>query len=150
MKQLVHRIGFLSWVGEDAIQQEYLPRLISAYEKMDPEMGFRNLQSVGTTLLTGKHSEKQALAEMTAILREIWESRVREGRVPDEMNVTKQVSGDTGRGGKKGDDGDDDAEDDGVRDNLASLHMLYRDHSDDDRFRQVGVDIFQFHVASQV
>lgn len=36
MKHVVHRVGFLSWVGPEAASERYMQRLIDAFEALDP------------------------------------------------------------------------------------------------------------------
>ncbi len=36
MKHLVHRIGFRCWIGPEANSPKYSPRLIKAFEQLDP------------------------------------------------------------------------------------------------------------------
>ncbi len=59
MKSLVHRIGFLCWVGPLALEPRFYTRLVTAFEVLDPESSFQNLASLATTLATFKRRERQ-------------------------------------------------------------------------------------------
>lgn len=41
MKQLVHRLGLLCWVGPGALHGDTLQQLIDAFEVLDPETSFK-------------------------------------------------------------------------------------------------------------
>jgi hypothetical protein len=93
MKRLVHKIGFLSWVGEDALlvphsnltfqkvqlltllQGDNLTRLTCAFETLDPETSFQSLASLASTIFTGKWRERRAIAEIDNVLTGIMLSR---------------------------------------------------------------------------
>jgi hypothetical protein len=68
----VHRIGFLCWVAPQALEPQYYDRLVQAFEQLDPERSFQNLASLATTLATNKRGERQAIANIDTVLREIW------------------------------------------------------------------------------
>lgn len=38
LKKIIHPVGFLSWIGADALQPKYLNRLIENFEALDPEV----------------------------------------------------------------------------------------------------------------
>jgi cytochrome P450 len=106
---------------------------------------FKSLPSIVTSVITGKRKERQALTEMVDILREIWEQRVSDGRAqlldidPDDAGAsTASLKAASGA-----------AINDSDVNNLAVLHSLYRNLPDSERFRRVGIDVFQMHVASQ-
>lgn len=131
MKALVHNIGFRCWVGPEATRKNYMPRLIAAYEELDPEAGFQDLTRLTATLALGKLKEKAALDELESILTEIWEAKTRSlGRDPLQC---PELNGEA-------------AED---PDNLTALHRLHAHRSEADRRRQVAIDVFHFHLASQ-
>ncbi len=68
----MHRIGFLCWVAPQALEPQYYDRLVQAFEQLDPERSFQNLASLATTLATNKRGERQAIANIDTVLREIW------------------------------------------------------------------------------
>ena len=117
MKELVHRIGFLCWVGQEAARVDYLRRFVADFEELDPEKGFQNLASLSWTLLSRKRNEYRALKDMEDVLKEIWLEREKRGEHVD--------------------------------DNLTSLHEMYADLSEAERYRKVALNVFQFHLASQ-
>jgi cytochrome P450 len=90
MKRLVHRVGFRCWAGPEASSPRYLERLVTLFERLDPEAAFVSPAQTAITLLTRKAPERRALREVEAILREIHESRVkrgaREGDMLDELH----------------------------------------------------------------
>eukprot|EP00118_Oscarella_pearsei_P010338 m.63062 g.63062 ORF g.63062 m.63062 type:complete len:469 (+) comp35137_c0_seq1:203-1609(+) len=79
MKQLVHKIGFICWVGKEAAQPKYLERFIADFERLDPENGFQDLASLTWTILTRKRGEYQAIEDMKNVLKEIWLERQKRG-----------------------------------------------------------------------
>jgi hypothetical protein len=141
MKRMVHKIGFLSWVGEDALlvpppfsssrtnfqnpkpltltQGDNLARLTSAFETLDPETSFQSLASLASTILSGKWRERRAIAEIDEVLSGIMRSR------------GSQVTDD----------------------NLNTLHNGFKQEfpglSERARARMCAHTVFQFHLASQ-
>lgn len=79
MKQLIHKIGFLCWVGREAAQSENLERFIGNFEKLDPEQGFQDLAALSWTIVTNKWGEKKALDDIERVIQNIWEERQRNG-----------------------------------------------------------------------
>lgn len=84
-KRLVHRIGFRSWAGPEAASPRYLETLIALFEQLDPEQAFLRPATAVVTLATKNAPERRALSEVAAILRDIHEARLREGRVEGDM-----------------------------------------------------------------
>ena len=84
-KLLVHRVGFRCWIGREAATPRYLPRLRAAFDQIDPEAAFVRPHTILWTVLTRKSLERRALAEVEAVLREIWTARQRAGVVEDDM-----------------------------------------------------------------
>jgi cytochrome P450 len=78
-KSVVHRIGFRCWLGPEASTPEMLPRLVSLFDRIDPEAAFVHPASGLVTWATGKAREKQALAELEHIVKDIREARARRG-----------------------------------------------------------------------
>jgi hypothetical protein len=97
MKMLVHRVGFLCWVGSSACKGTNMEQLISAFEILDPETSFKHLGSLTTSIVNGKRAEKAALDSIETIITRIWNQR----------DLVSQATADSG-----------------VRDNLAALHSL--------------------------
>lgn len=122
MKALVHRIGFMCWVGPEAVADDTLPQLVAAFEALDPEVGFKQLSALTRTLATRKWCERRAMARIESILAQIWRRRCarRNGQAPAEDN-----------------------------DNLDCLHRLYAHLPERERLHQVAVNVVQFHLASQ-
>jgi cytochrome P450 len=74
-KDVAHRAGFRSWVGEEAAQEPTYSELVSLFSIIDPEQGFKDMGSLLTTVLTRRSKERAALHRMVAILRDIYLSR---------------------------------------------------------------------------
>ena len=85
MKRLVHRIGFRCWAGREAATAPCFEPLVACFERIDPEEAFVRPAALALTILTRKAPERRALARAAAILRDIWETRRREGRREDDM-----------------------------------------------------------------
>eukprot|EP00007_Cunea_sp_BSH-02190019_P001101 CAMPEP_0174236214 /NCGR_PEP_ID=MMETSP0417-20130205/5412_1 /TAXON_ID=242541 /ORGANISM="Mayorella sp, Strain BSH-02190019" /LENGTH=503 /DNA_ID=CAMNT_0015314825 /DNA_START=114 /DNA_END=1625 /DNA_ORIENTATION=- len=115
-KKLVHKIGLHCWAGDEAVSDQYLPRLRHNFEALDPEVGFTQPARLFRTLFTNKSSERAALRDIIAVLREIWDRRQAEQRQENDF--------------------------------LQTLHELYEDLTPEERYQQVGIDVFILHVAS--
>ena len=79
-KQLIHKIGFLCWVGQEAADPENLEQFIRNFEKLDPEQGFKNLAALLWTILSNKWGEKRALTNIEQVTRRIWNERQQKGQ----------------------------------------------------------------------
>ena len=87
MKQLIHKIGFLCWVGREAAQPENLEKFVVNFEKLDPEQGFKDLGALLWTILTNKWVEKKALDNIERVLQNIWDQRQMKGEwIPDNLS----------------------------------------------------------------
>jgi cytochrome P450 len=75
MKQLIHKVGFLCWVGQEVADPENLEQFVRNFEKLDPEQGFKNLAALLWTLLSNKWAEKRALNNIEQVIRRIWTER---------------------------------------------------------------------------
>lgn len=84
-KGLVHRVGFRSWAGPEAISPRYFERLVRLFEALDPEQAFLRPGTALVTIATRHAPERRALAEVRAILGEILAARAREGRTEGDM-----------------------------------------------------------------
>jgi cytochrome P450 len=118
MKRLMHSIGFLSWIGEDALLGDNLSRLTRAFETLDPETAFQSLWSVVSTICTGKWRERRAIAEIDDVLTGIMSSRGNQV-VDDNLNA--------------------------LHHNIRQQFPLLDQKS---RSRLVAHAVFQFHLAS--
>ena len=112
MKTLVHKIGFLCWVGPRALAPRYMRRLVAAFTQLDPEESFKSLFSVVGTIVTLKYRERRALDDLESVLKEIWEEEK------------------TANGGSS----DSDSNGDDESSNLASLHALHQDAPESKRY----------------
>jgi cytochrome P450 len=86
-KALVHRVGFLCWVGRDALRGANMQRLVSAFEILDPETLFKTLGSLVGTVATCKLRERRALRAIRDVLDEMWAARSEEERAEDADNL---------------------------------------------------------------
>jgi len=74
---------------------------------------------------------------MENVLTEIWQNREQN---PDKKQPARQSHLNFAPGEEKDAD---------IFDNISSLHQLYADLPESQRFRQVAIDVVQFHMASQ-
>jgi hypothetical protein len=74
-KQIAHKAGFRSWIGEEAASPAYLEELISLFDQMDPEQGFTDMSSLFTTFITRRSKERKALYRFVEIVAEIHDGR---------------------------------------------------------------------------
>jgi len=70
-KRMVHKSGFRVWVGEEAISDKYFSKITQLYETIDPEQGFTDMSSLGTTILTRRSKERKALHSLVEIFKTI-------------------------------------------------------------------------------
>jgi cytochrome P450 len=89
MKGLVHRVGFRCWAGREAASPRYFDRLVSLFERLDPEQAFIHPAQMLFTVLTRKAPERRALREVQEILTSIRDERrqrgVREGDMLEQL-----------------------------------------------------------------
>lgn len=85
MKSLVHRIGFRCWAGREATTPALLPRLVSLFETIDPEIAFLRPLSALETIAKKRTPEREALREIGVILADIRRERDRRGIVERDM-----------------------------------------------------------------
>jgi len=155
MKKLVHKIGFLCWIGPRALNPKYMTRLVLLFAELDPEESFKSLRSVVGTVLTNKYKEKRALDELTELIREIW---IEEENARKVEELERSGRGGAGSAGSVGDGGGgngagrgiDGADENAACSNLASLHAIHTKEgvTDAQRHRLVAIDVFQFQLAS--
>lgn len=75
IRTLEQRIGYRLWIGEEASSDKYWTRLKQNFDELDQEKAFVDPASVLETIKTGKKKERAAVAEITAIINEIWGQR---------------------------------------------------------------------------
>lgn len=81
MRRLGHRLGFASWVGEEASSPQWLDRLIPLFDRLDSADAFVRPGRAFLTAATRFRGERAALHAIEATVREIWEARQRAGVV---------------------------------------------------------------------
>jgi hypothetical protein len=74
-KQVAHKAGFRSWIGEEAVEDKYFHRLVDLFDQIDPEVAFTNMKSLLSTIVTRRAKERKALYEIVDILAEIHQNR---------------------------------------------------------------------------
>jgi len=84
-KRLGYRLGLASWAGAEAASPRFLPRLISAFERLDTADSFVRPLSTAWTLATGKRRERRAMREIEAVIHTILEERRARGHRPGDF-----------------------------------------------------------------
>ena len=84
-KRIAHRLGFASWVCQEATEAERLERLLGPFEELDAAESFVRPAVAFRTLRTGHRREWQALATIEEVIAEIWAERRRHGVRRDDM-----------------------------------------------------------------
>lgn len=74
-KQVAHKAGFRSWIGEEAVEEGTFERLVELFDIIDPEVAFTNMGSLLTTILTRRSKERKALYQIVDLLAGIYNKR---------------------------------------------------------------------------
>ena len=75
IRTLEQRIGYRLWIGEEASSEQYWIKLKQNFDVLDQEKAFVDPASVLETIKTSKKKERAAVAEIAAIIDEIWAQR---------------------------------------------------------------------------
>eukprot|EP01091_Cochliopodium_minus_P002260 TRINITY_DN12123_c0_g1_i1.p1 TRINITY_DN12123_c0_g1~~TRINITY_DN12123_c0_g1_i1.p1 ORF type:complete len:485 (-),score=111.29 TRINITY_DN12123_c0_g1_i1:30-1391(-) len=82
LKSIVHKVGFNYWIGDEAANEKTFNELVSNFNAIDPEQGFKDMSSLFSSILNKRSKEREALYNMVKIIRNIVEERRKK-------NVTK-------------------------------------------------------------
>jgi cytochrome P450 len=84
-KRLGYRLGLAAWAGAEAASQRFLPRLISAFERLDTADSFVRPLSTAWSMATRKRREWRAMREIEAVIHTILDERRASGRRPGDF-----------------------------------------------------------------
>ena len=75
LKNIVHKVGFNYWIGEETNRPEIFEGLVSNFNCIDPEQGFKDMSSLFGSILNKRKKEREALHNWVKIIEKIMEER---------------------------------------------------------------------------
>ena len=83
VRTLEQRVGYGVWIGKDAASEPHWQVLKKHFDVLDQERAFVDPALTLATIKSGKAAERQALAEIHALLKQLWQARSPQAQAAD-------------------------------------------------------------------